>query len=164
MAPTRRRTASHPHHRHGPDFDPALFLRTISRLRRLAAATNEWQRGATGGGYTVNQALVLHHLVAHGDATPSALASWMQVTRGSITPTIQRLEDLGLLTRRVDEKDGRKQWLSATAKAHEIADEVHAQVLNPIVDTFANWTPTALKRFCNDLDRILATPAFGGSP
>ncbi|MBW3582052.1 MAG: MarR family transcriptional regulator [Euryarchaeota archaeon] len=151
------------HHTHGPDFDPALMLRAISLLRRLSTATNGWQRGATPGGYTVNQALVLHRLVVHGDATPSELATWMHVTRGSITPTIKRLEDLGLLARRIDETDGRKQWLSATQEAHEIADEVKGEVLEPIVDTFADWKAEALKRFCDDLDRVLATPAFGGT-
>lgn len=142
------------------DAERALVLKAISLLRRLASATNEWQRTEIDEGFTVNQALVLHHLVRHGDAMPSDLAAWMNVTRGSMTPTIQRLEDLGLATRRVDEQDGRKQWLSATAAAREIAPDVDEKVLRPVFGTFAEWSAGDLDRFCDDLSRVLSSPVF----
>ncbi len=154
-----------PGHDHGPlppDFDPDLILRALSLLRRVSAATNDWQRSQLQEGFTIHQAMVLHHLVSHGDATPSDLAAWMHVARGSVTPTVKRLEDLGLLTRRVDEHDGRKQWLSATPEAHEIADEVERQALHPAVAVFEDWSRDELERFCTGLERVLASDVFGG--
>lgn len=145
-----------------PDFDPDLILRVLSLLRRLGSASNEWQRRQMDGGYTINQALVLHHLVSHGDATPSDLAAWMHVTRGSMTPTLKRLEDLGLITRRLDEHDGRKQWLSATPEAHDIADEVEGEALHPAVMVFHGWARERLESFCQDLEQVLGSAVFGG--
>lgn len=139
-----------------------LVLRAVSLLRRLASATNGWQRTEMDEGFTVNQALVLHHLVSHGDATPSGLAEWMSVSRGSMTPTLRRLEDLGLVSRRIDERDGRRQWLSATEEAREIAPDVEKRVLRPVLGTFAEWSAKDLDRLCADLDRVLAGPLFGG--
>jgi DNA-binding MarR family transcriptional regulator len=141
---------------------PDLVLQTISLLRRLASATNEWQRTQMEEGFTVNQALALHHLVNHGDATPSDLADWMHISRGSVTPTVKRLEDLGLVSRRVDEQDGRKQWLAATQEAHEITAEVEKQVLHPMLAVFAQWSSPDLARFCDDLAGVLSSPVFGG--
>ena len=141
-----------------------LILRIISLLRRLGASTNEWQRTQMEEGFTINQALVLHHLVKHGDATPGELAEWMQVSRGSMTPTIKRLEDLGLLTRRVDEEDGRKQWLKATEEAREITNDVEKKVLHPVFKAFAEWSTKDLERFSNDLSRVLQSPILGGEP
>ena len=138
------------------------MLRVVSLLRRLGSATNEWQRTEMDEGFTVNQALVLHHLVKHGDATPSALADWMHVSRGSVTPTIKRLEDLGLLTRRTDDEDGRKQWLSATHEAREIADDVEKRVIRPVLGIFAEWSAADLERFSEDLSRVLSSPLYGG--
>jgi DNA-binding MarR family transcriptional regulator len=149
-------------HRNHSHLDPDLILRAISMLRRLAAATSEWQRTQIEEGFTVNQALVLHHLVSHGDATPSDLADWMHISRGSVTPTGKRLEDLGLVSRRIDEQDGRKQWLTATREAHEIAAEVEKQALHPILAVFAHWSSPDLARFCDDLAKFLSSPVFGG--
>lgn len=153
-------------HKHNPRNEErrALVLRAVSLVRRLASATNEWQRTEMEGGFTVNQALVLHHLVSHGDATPSALADWMNVSRGSMTPTIKRLEELGLVTRRTDDEDARKQWLTATRKAREVAGDVEKKVLYPVLSTFAEWTPEELERFCNDLGRVLSGPIFEEKP
>jgi len=142
--------------------DRGLALKALSLLRRVGAATHEWHRTNLNEGFTVNQALVLHHLVIHGDATPSGLSEWMHITRGSVTPTIKRLEDLGLLTRRADEEDGRKQWLSATAEAHEIAPEVEETVLRPVLQEFRTWTPEELRGFTAALEKLLAGPVFGG--
>lgn len=141
-----------------------LVLQVIAQMRRLAAATNEWQRREMEAGFTIHQALVLHHLVSHGDATPSDLAAWMHITRGSVTPVVKRLEDLGLVARRTDEQDARKQWLSATPEARDIAREVEAQALRPIFSVFASWSAADLARFSQDLERLLASPLLGGGP
>lgn len=141
-----------------------LTLRALSLLRRVSAATHEWQRSGILHGFTINQALVLHHLVKHGDASPSMLADWMQVTRGSVTPTIQHLEGLGLVKRRTDAKDGRRQWLTATPKARAVTDDVERQVLRPALSVFSRWPTDDLERFCRGLDHILASHPFGGRP
>ena len=146
------------------DAEKRLVLRAVSLVKRLASSTNEWQRTQMEEGFTVNQALVLHHLVKHGDATPSELAEWMHVSRGSMTPTIKRLEDLGLLTRHIDGQDGRKQRLTATQEAHEVVSDVEKKVLQPLLGTFAHWSAKELERFCNDLSRVLESPVFGGEP
>lgn len=151
-------------HRPRSDRERQSVLRAISLLRRLAASTSEWQRTQMEEGFTVNQALVLHRVVKHGDVTPSELAEWMQVSRGSVTPTVKRLEDLGLLSRRVDEQDARKQWLAATHEAREIIDEVEEKLLHPIFDTFSEWSADELERFCDDMSRVLESPLLGGKP
>lgn len=155
----------HDHKKHRrTDKDRALVLKAISLLRQVSAATNEWQRTQMDEGFTVNQALVLHHLVKHGDATPSGLADWMQVSRGTVTPTVRRLEDLGLITRKADPKDARKQWLTATPEARKITPDVEKKVLYPILSTFADWSTKDLERFCVDLSRVLGAPLFEGPP
>jgi DNA-binding MarR family transcriptional regulator len=141
-----------------------LVLQTLSLLRRVGAATQGWQRSPVEGGFTVNQALVLHHLARHGEATPSALADWMHVTRGSVTPAIQRLEELGLVARRADPDDSRRQWLAATRKGRAAAAAAEEQVLHPVLAAFRGWDAAGLRRLCADLERVLAGPAFGGAP
>lgn len=141
-----------------------LVLQVLSQMRRLAAATNEWQRREMDAGFTMHQALVLHHLVAHGDATPSDLADWMHITRGSVTPIVKRLEELGLVARRTDEQDARRQWLSATDAARKVAPDVEAQALRPILSVFAAWTAPELARFSRDLERVLGSAPLGGEP
>ena len=149
------------HGKHGADLRERP-LKALELLRRLGAATNEWQRRQVEGGFTVNQALVLHRLASHGDATPSQLASWMQVTRGSVSPTIKRLEDLGLVKRRVDAEDARKQWLTATPEARRIAPQVDATILHPLFSEFRSWDAEGLRAFVKGMERLLESPAFGG--
>ncbi len=148
-------------HRKDRAVDSHLVLQAISLLREVASSVNEWQRTQVNEGFTVNQALVLHHLVSHGDATPSDLADWMHITRGSVTPTIKRLEDLGLVKRRIDEIDGRKQWLTATQEARNIAAKVEAQTLHPVLSAFKDWSEPNLRQFCDNLEKILSSPFLG---
>lgn len=144
--------------------DPSVVLRALSLLRRVSAAAHDWQSRQVRTGFTANQALVLHHLVKHGPASPSALADWMHVTRGSVTPTVQRLEELGLATRRTDETDGRRCTLHATPKARAMASSIEAQVLRPTLMAFAAWPTAELQALCAGLERVLSTGVFGGKP
>lgn len=148
-------------HTHAGDPSRRRILHALWLLRRISAAVNDWHRTTTEEGVTFNQGLALHYLVRHGDATPSDLADWMHVTRGTVTPTIQRLEDLGLLTRRPDENDGRKQWLTATPEAHELAPEVEETVLHPVLKELRSWPSQELTRFIESMERLLAGSVFG---
>jgi DNA-binding MarR family transcriptional regulator len=151
-------------HRRPTVAERDLMIATVSLLRRLGTATSVWQRAETGHGFTINQALVLHHLVSHGEATPSGLAQWMHVTRGTMTPTLQRLEELDLVTRRDDTKDRRKQWLTATAKAIALAPQVDKDLLHPIFHELLLWPTPELRAFCKGMERILSSQALGGKP
>jgi DNA-binding MarR family transcriptional regulator len=139
---------------HRPEFRK-LFVKALSLLRRLAWSTNGWQRREGEGRFTVHQTCVMHHLVSYGDATPSDLAAWMHITRGSVTPTVKRLEKLGLVKRRADNQDPRKQWLTATSEALEIAPEVEATILLPVFGEFRSWKEAELRSFVQGMERCL---------
>ncbi len=160
----RRQKNSMTQHRQDRELKSDLVLRAISLLRELSSAVNEWQRTQVNEGFTVNQALMLHHLVSHGDATPSDLADWMHITRGSVTPTIKRLEDLGLVKRRIDENDGRKQWLTATQEARNIASKVEEQTLHPVLSALKDWSEPNLRQFCDNLQMILSSSFLRDKP
>jgi DNA-binding MarR family transcriptional regulator len=88
----------------------------------------------------------------------------MHITRGSVTPTIKRLEDLGLVKRHIYENDGRRQWLTAAQEARDIADQVEAQALHQVLSAFQDWSEPTLRQFCDNLEKILSNPFLGEKP
>jgi DNA-binding MarR family transcriptional regulator len=146
-----------------PEDHGDLVRLTLALLRRVGAAASGWQRTPVGGRLTVHQALVLHHLVHHGQATPTGLAEWLHVTRGSITPCIQRLEELGLAARRPDAQDGRRQWLHATAAGRRLAPQIEETVLHPALEGFRDWSAGDLRHLAGSLQRLLGSSLFGGT-
>lgn len=66
-------------------------------------------------GLTLAQFSVLNHFVRLGDnKTPAQLASAFQVTRGTMTSTLQRLEAKGFVTITPDAQDGRSKRVGLT--------------------------------------------------
>jgi DNA-binding MarR family transcriptional regulator len=76
-------------------------------------------------GLTVAQFTVLNHFVRLGGArAPSALARAFQVTKGTMTSTLQRLEEKGFVRLAADPADGRGKRVTLTesgARAREAA-------------------------------------------
>ncbi|GAA2741232.1 MarR family transcriptional regulator [Terrabacter aerolatus] len=89
---------------------------TFSRLRRRLRDVAELD------GLTPSQTAVLSRLLGDGDATASALASAEQVRPQSMAATLAVLEERGLVERRPDPTDGRRQLVSLTSSGHSRID------------------------------------------
>lgn len=75
-------------------------------------------------GLTLAQFTVLNHCVRLGDnKTPAQLASAFQVTRGTLTSTLQRLEAKGFIALVPDTKDGRSKRVLLTPPGRQAAAE-----------------------------------------
>lgn len=124
-----------------------LFLE-IGIIDQLASTAFE---GVLPFGLTRAQFSVLNHFMRLGDRkTPAELASAFQVTRGTMTSTLQKLEKKGFVEITPDETDGRSKRIlmtSAGREAHRTALITAAPALIQISQALS----------ADDVDRILPT-------
>jgi DNA-binding MarR family transcriptional regulator len=79
-------------------------------------------------GLSVSHFATINHLVRLGDGrTPAQLASAFQVTKPTMTSTLSRLSELGLIDIRPNPADGRSKLIFVTAKGRKFrADAIAA--------------------------------------
>jgi DNA-binding MarR family transcriptional regulator len=97
-----------------PDDDTIAFqvFNEIGIIEQLAR--NRFERTLPAG-LTLPQFNVLNHFVRlGGEHSPARLASAFQVTRPTMTNTLQRLEAAGLVTSSPDPADGRAKIITVT--------------------------------------------------
>lgn len=63
---------------------------------------------------------VVLRILQDGDATPSHVASRLQMTRGAVTKIVDRLLARHLMSRRAADEDGRSQWLALTTRGRAL--------------------------------------------
>ncbi len=96
--------------------DPIAFrvLNEIGIIDQLG--TTMFERSLPHG-LTVPQFIVLNHFVRlGGDRSPVELADILQVTKATMTSTLQRLEAKGFVSLTPDPDDGRSKRVAITAK------------------------------------------------
>jgi DNA-binding MarR family transcriptional regulator len=114
-------------HRERPDLDVSP-QGVIGRLHRLANALTEelvavyGRFGLAEGEFDV--LATLRRAGAPYERTPGDLAASTMVTSGAMTKRIDRLEQRGLVTRRVSDTDGRGRVIALTPAGRELIDEV----------------------------------------
>lgn len=87
---------------------------------------------------TVPQFIVLNHFVRlGGDRSPHELARALQVTKPTMTSTLQRLESKGFIKVVPDPKDGRGKRVSLTAAGRRARDRSIA-ALAPRLESLTN--------------------------
>ncbi len=99
--------------------DPVAFrvMNEIGIIDQLG--TTMFER-AMPDGLTLPQFIVLNHFVRlGGERTPNALADAMQVTRATMTSTLQRLAAKGFISATPDAHDGRSKRIAITALGTE---------------------------------------------
>tara|TARA_R110000764_G_C10793923_1_gene357988 strand:+ start:157 stop:606 length:450 start_codon:yes stop_codon:yes gene_type:complete len=109
---------------------PALFtlLNEIGIISQLSSARFERM---LPHGLTVAQFSVLNHLVRlEGDWSPARLAAAFQVTKGTMTSTLQRLVAKGLISLEPDPSDGRAKHVKLT-EAGGVAREAALAAAGP---------------------------------
>ena len=85
-------------------------------------------------GLTVPQFVVLNHFVRlGGDRSPLELARALQVTKATMTSTLQRLEAKDFIRVRPDPEDGRAKRVAITAKGRKARE----QAITAIADDLA---------------------------
>ncbi len=88
-------------------------------------------------GMTMAQFVVLQHFARlDGEQTPLALARAMQVTKGTMTNTLQRLAAGGLIAVRPDPTDGRGKLVSLTPEGRVARDKA-VERLQPALERVA---------------------------
>jgi len=120
------------------------------RTRRLnRVITSLYDRALQPYGIKINQASVLVFLLTYGDASPSEIASRLQMEKSTVSRTIDRMEKNGWIT--VEGKgpgqtvrvtdlgrqmlvDCHEQWLEAQQKAFDLLGEEGAASLKNIAD------------------------------
>jgi DNA-binding MarR family transcriptional regulator len=112
---------------------------TVGRLRRRVRSVN----GVTD--LTPSQASVLARLSKDGPASASGLAAVEGVRPQSMATTVGALARLGLVERRPDPKDGRKQIVSLTGPGRERAEGDRA--------ARHAWLAHALDERCTESER-----------
>lgn len=125
----------------------AQQVRTIiSRLRRriLSAAETE--------DITLGQASALAHLPGSPGVTASELAAAEGVRHQSMTSTIAALAALGLVQRRPDPHDGRRQLVSLTDEGHRRVEEGR--------QLRGEWLTGRLQERCTEDERQLVIAAM----
>jgi len=94
-----------------PDIQVFTEIAIIEHLMRSAVAKS------LPSGMTYSQWEVLVHFSRTGDGqTPAQLARALQVTKGAITNTLQRMQALDLVEISADAHDGRKKRIKVTRK------------------------------------------------
>jgi len=90
-----------------PPDDPPLFalLNEVGIIEQLARHRFD---AAQADGLLLSHFILLNHLVRVGDGTtPARIADALQLARGAVTNTMQRLEERGLIRVAPDASDGR---------------------------------------------------------
>ncbi|PHV65397.1 MarR family winged helix-turn-helix transcriptional regulator [Williamsia muralis] len=114
-----------------------------TRLREaMMAVTRQARRHRPAHGLTMTQVALLGDLDRNGVSTVAELAERAQVKVQSLTLSMNRLEDLGLITRRTDTVDRRRQLVELTEPAVPLLeadrrqrDEWLAEAVNRLSDT-----------------------------
>lgn len=92
-------------------------------------------------GMTLAQFTVLNHFVRLGGAkSPAELAQAFQVTRGTMTSTLQKLEGKGLVAIDPDPRDGRSKQVTLTAQGRSMRHQCLRR-LEPEIKKLAELWP-----------------------
>ena len=126
---------------------PSLGLMWFQVLNEIGIinqlSSNEFNK-VLPHGLTLAQFTVLNHCVRLGDnKTPAALADAFQVTRGTLTATLQRLEAKSFVKLVPDAKDGRSKRVMLTDKGREAREDAIAAA-NPLLDKIVADLPRSL--------------------
>lgn len=95
-----------------------MLMSDISIIMRKMRVCADRSMGAHGIGFPEQQVLML--LKAHGPSNQEALADQLQIDKGSITRTVAKLEEKGLVAREVNPRNKREKLVSLQPAAEAV--------------------------------------------
>lgn len=116
----------------------AYALAVFQALRQLQQAADvHSKRLSRYGGLTPLQQLVLRILAVEKSITASQLAGFVSLSAASLSGVLERLESRGLLSRRRDAQDRRRQWLHLEEAGRQALEEAPALLPEHVLRRFA---------------------------
>jgi DNA-binding MarR family transcriptional regulator len=121
----------------------SLPFRVLNEIGIIAQLSQTAFERVMPSGMTLSQFTVLNHFVRLGGSrSPAQLASAFQVTRATMTSTLQRLEAKGLVALHPDPADGRGKLVDIT-QAGKAMQSACIEALGPEFDRLGLGTLTA---------------------
>jgi DNA-binding MarR family transcriptional regulator len=110
----------------------------------IMALTRQLRRHRSDNGLTLSQQQLLGEVIRAGVTTPAELAGRMRVRVQSLTDGINHLESRGLVARRTDTDDRRRQLIEVTAEGVALLEDDRAER--------DEWLNTAMHDTLTDLE------------
>lgn len=123
-----------------PPADTNPIYTVMTEIGIVAQLSNAALERALPNGFRLSHFTVLHHLSRLGGTwTPARLARAIQVTRGAMTNTVQKLEAKGFIAVQIDHKDARRKLVTLTPAGQIMRDHAlmeAAPVFAHLMDEF----------------------------
>lgn len=137
-----------------PTDDPPLFalLNEVGIIEQLAR--NRFD-AAQADGLLLSHFVLLNHLVRVGDGTtPARIASALQLARGAVTNTMQRLEERGLIRLAPDAVDGRVKRVFLTRAGRARREKAVRDATAALAPLLADLPPASFEALIPGLREI----------
>lgn len=119
------------------------------------------QRLAAELGIGISEILALGHLFHDGELTPRDLSDRMNLSSGTMTALVDRLEESGLASRGPNPTDRRSQFVSITEAGSEAMEGVYArldvsaqQAINPLRPDQRREFITLVTEIATEMDKF----------
>ena len=135
--------------------DPAtiLIIMWAGRLSRRVEAFYQERLRVYDLHYSDYSVLTL--LLFSGAMSPKQINSYLAITSGGLTKSIQRLEKAGMLKREADPNDGRGTRLSLTKQGDKIVTKIFQEDVNTHEGLFQGISSSKRKRIAGSLRDLL---------
>ena len=102
------------------DTDPTPIIYLMDQARRLLIKRLNSRYARAGYDLTTDLSMILHFLGRAESISPQQLADAMDKHKGTLSPQLDALEDLGLIRRSPGRRDRRQKLLSLTAQGEQM--------------------------------------------
>jgi DNA-binding MarR family transcriptional regulator len=138
--------------------DPDLAFRVFNEIGIVAQLSATRFESVMPDGMTLAQFTVLNHFVRlGGPRRPSDLAEAFQVTRATMTSTLKRLSDKGLVSVVGDDQDRRGKWVSLTDEGRAMRERCVLLVMPELAAIVAVLGAEPFDAMIGPLARLRAT-------
>lgn len=139
----------------GGGFDEAQLFRLFNEIGIIDQLTGTAFERVLPHELTRAQFTVLNHCVRLGDnRTPSELASAFQITRGTLTSTLARLEAKGFIALVADNRDGRSKRVLLTPEGRAAQEACVAAAWPLLGQTLAALEPGEFHQLLPLLEKL----------
>ena len=99
---------------------------------------------------------VMLHLAANGEMNPSEIAKMLDTSSAATSLVLQRLEDVGHITRKDDPSDGRKILVTAVNTSLQAAYKSGDYVVRGTIELLESMNASEMKVIENFLEKLVA--------